>query len=334
MLDPNPIIQGKGQTKLRDANIDVQTFPGKYGRQVEELNRDFIREQHRRGEMPRIDEALLAKIRTRSLDEWYRSINKTYWNQNYNREPSSIFAHLVEVVGGMSALASHKRKAGITPEHHIAKALAWWLTLCGKLGIKSVEGMVWDKFPNACPYCQRAVHEQDICNDAKSTSRGPQWEALAHIGTNQERPRRLRDWQRMFHRIYPAAQTEDYGPSFARLTEELGELAEAVRVFKSQPGYILSEAADVFAWLMHIQNIGDTKNGVRADERGNAIERIVSEGYPSGCADCGQQICTCPVILPKTIGRIAHEVPKGRGTFGPDARFMTPDMASRFFQDD
>jgi len=41
----------------------------------------------------------------------------------------------------------------------------------------------------------------------------------------------------MFSNLYPAQQTEDYGPSFGRLSEELGELAESLRVFPAAPGY-------------------------------------------------------------------------------------------------
>lgn len=100
----------------------------------------------------------------------------------------------------------------------------------------------------------------------------------------------------------------------------------------SQPGYFLSEATDVFAWLMHIQNIVDSKTGVKADARGNALEIAMSKAYPNGCRDCGKRICVCPPILQSTVGRIAHEVPTNRGTFGETGRFMTPERASEFFQ--
>jgi pyrimidine deaminase RibD-like protein/NTP pyrophosphatase (non-canonical NTP hydrolase) len=333
MLDPNPQISGRGLRRLREAGIAVDLFPPDLMAEVEELNRDFSRAQKRQDEAPVFSSELVARNRERSLDEWYKITNRIYWNSNYQRDPSSIFTHLVEVVGGLSALASHKRKPGVVPERHIAKAFAWWMALCGKVGVKSVEQMIWDKFPGVCPYCQLRPHDPDVCTERKSASAGVPWEALANFGGQTSRPGRLRDWQRLFSSLYAAQQTEDFGPSFARLSEELGELAEAVRVFRSEPGYFLSEAADVFAWLMHIQNIVDSKAQVSSRNRGNLLETTFATAYPDGCTACGKRLCVCPPILPSTIGRIAHEVPMGRGTFGSDGRFMTPDRASAFFQE-
>jgi NTP pyrophosphatase (non-canonical NTP hydrolase) len=135
----------------------------------------------------------------------------------------------------------------------------------------------------------------------------------------------------MFSSIYPAQQTEDYGPYYGRLTEELGELAEALRIFPAAPGYFLSEASDVFAWLMHIQNIVDQKKGTPKAERGKFLEEAFAYAYPDRCLDCNQTKCNCPPILEETIGRIGHEVPSSRGSFEMAGSFMTADKARKEF---
>jgi NTP pyrophosphatase (non-canonical NTP hydrolase) len=135
----------------------------------------------------------------------------------------------------------------------------------------------------------------------------------------------------MFNDIYPVNQGDQYGAAFARLYEELAELAEAVRVFPSVPGYFLSEAADVFAWLMKVQNVIDEKAGRRRERRGAALEGSFAKAYPDACNDCGRRVCSCPPILASTVGRIAHEVPTGRGSYEPTGRFMTPDRAAEAF---
>ena len=53
MLDPNPEIRGLGDQFLSDANIETQLFPRDLRSQIEELNRDFIREQVHRQKQKR-----------------------------------------------------------------------------------------------------------------------------------------------------------------------------------------------------------------------------------------------------------------------------------------
>ena len=66
----------------------------------------------------------------------------------------------------------------------------------------------------------------------------------------------------------------------AWLTEELGELAQAVR--KGTPEQQLHELGDVLAWLASL-----------AGQLGLSLEDAVAR-YATGCPRCGATPCHCP----------------------------------------
>jgi hypothetical protein len=239
----------------------------------------------------------------------------------------------VEILGGLSLLASGKNKPGVTPEKYVPKALAWWMALCGKVGVRSVEQMIWAKFPAVCSYCHESPHDHDVCRERKASGRGLDWRELSRRAkeNDKKKPRTLAQWQAMFAAIYPVTATEDYPATIGRFTEELGELAEALRISPVAPGYFLSEAADVFAWLMHLQNLIHSKRQLLASERGVALCQWFSESYPQHCRDCGSPVCTCPPILPGTLGRIAHEIPRDEGLFVQGGALLAQDEAIHLF---
>lgn len=331
MLDPNPAISGKGRRMLREHNVDTDMFPKDLAAQVEDLNRDFIRQIDLSSAARELDRHFIEQYRSRDIDEWHKAVNYIFADRNFHRDATSIFAHLVEVVGGLSQLASAKKKAGLVPEAFLPKALAWWFALCGKVGIRSVGELLWLKFPRVCPYCQRDEHDSTICSKKKRENPIPHWAELRSIGRSRKRPSSLGEWQRMFRNIYKPHHRAEFESSFARLAEELGELAEAVRVFPAAPGYFLSEAADVFAWLMNIQNNIDFRDEKTEEDYGQLLEEGFCRSYPDYCTDCRQQRCICPPILDSTVGRIAKELPDDQALFDFGALFISTDKARTVF---
>lgn len=332
MLDPNPSIRGKGVCLLRDHNVQIEFFPHDLAAEVEDLNRHFRRHIEFQVAVREIDKDFIERYKSRDIDEWYKGLNYIYADRNFYRSPMSIFAHLVEVVGGLSQLASAKKKSGQKGETFLPKALAWSFALCGKLGVTSTADLLWLKFPGVCPYCQKEEHDPTICSKKKRDNPVPPWRELKALGGKKKRPAGLGEWQRMFRTIYKPHHKADFEATFARLVEELGELAEALRVFPAAPGYVLSEAGDVFAWLMNIQNNIDYRDERPEEDYGRLLEESFCRAYPDYCTDCRQPRCICAPILESTIGRIGHELPADPELFDINVMFMPPDRARNVFR--
>jgi hypothetical protein len=77
----------------------------------------------------------------------------------------------------------------------------------------------------------------------------------------------------------------------------LSELAEAVRVFKVSPYYFVSEGADVFAWLMKLQNLYEFNERAAVADRGTRLELQIVAEYPGHCPRCYGTSCHCPPFL-------------------------------------
>lgn len=92
----------------------------------------------------------------------------------------------------------------------------------------------------------------------------------------------LRELQETIRNTYGDRDaTRGVPATVAWLTEELGELAQAVRKGSAQDR--LHELGDVLAWLASL--------AVQLDlSLDDAVQR-----YASGCPRCGDQPCSCPV---------------------------------------
>ncbi len=91
----------------------------------------------------------------------------------------------------------------------------------------------------------------------------------------------LSELQRLMADTYGVQDRErGVAATVAWLTEELGELAQAVR--KGTPEEQLHELGDVLAWLASL-----------AQQLGLSLEDAVAR-YAAGCPKCGRLPCACP----------------------------------------
>jgi len=90
------------------------------------------------------------------------------------------------------------------------------------------------------------------------------------------------DFQRLMRDTYGERDRErGLAASVAWLTEEVGELAQAIR--KGTEAQQLVELADVLAWLASI-----------AEQLGLSLDDAVTR-YANGCPRCGTTPCRCPL---------------------------------------
>ena len=242
------------------------------------------------------------------LDEMYRMTAYIYSEQNAHRPASATFAHFVEVCGILSMHSRKKKREGVTFEDALCKALGWYFPLMAKFKVRSVEELIYRKYPYACPYCRETPHVDSKCKEVFGTRRTVNHPAIRqkYVENKKLRPQGIGEWQEMFAKIYPRP-VEESARSVVALFEELGELAEAVRVFDRYPKYFAGEAADVFSYLMGLANEHSLQR--ERDDLGSFdLESEFLKRYPGLCVQCGYHVCICPLVPDSTVGRMAKEL--------------------------
>jgi NTP pyrophosphatase (non-canonical NTP hydrolase) len=244
------------------------------------------------------------------LDDLYKMIAHIYVEQNAHRPASATFAHFVEVCGMLTVHSRNKKREGATFVDAICKALGWYFPLMAKFKVTSIEEIIFRKYPYVCPYCRLKPHEDISCKTTRGTSKTVDHAALrsAYQANRELRPTTINEWQLMFQAVYPRSMDDARaGRSTLGLLEELGELAEAVRVFDRYPKYFAGEAADVFSYLMGMVN----EYILSVQQEGDSLFSLEDElikRYPGLCVQCGHGVCICPLVPEATVGRMAKEL--------------------------
>jgi NTP pyrophosphatase (non-canonical NTP hydrolase) len=255
-----------------------------------------------------VDELRAEKLVPPRLDDLYRMTTHIYGEQNAHRDRAATFAHFVEVCGMLTALERRKRRKSLDTTAALCKALGWFFPLLAKFRVSSVERLIYRKYPYACPYCRLTPHVDANCKTVRGTDPTVNHEALRrkHAENLRVMPASLDEWQTMFHEIYPRTTEDKPARSSLGLMEEIGELAEAIRVFEKHPEYFAGEAADVFSYLMGIANEHMLRE--QEQDRSFSLQAEFIRAFPGLCVQCGNKSCTCPSVPESTVGRTAKEL--------------------------
>lgn len=262
-----------------------------------------------------------------SLDDLYLMTARMYQNRNEERSVAATANHFVEMCAALTGPARTKHRDELDVADALCKALGWFFPLMAKLRVRSLEELIFLKYPSVCPYCRQSPHKEAICKTVRGTESTVDHSALGeaqrqHAG---RRPVTLEEWRQMFDNIYPRSLPDvTNGRSALGLFEELGELLEAVRVFDRYPKYLAGEAADVFSYLMGFASehvLHEASRGREFD-----LEHEFLRRYPGMCRQCGFHICVCPPIPQSTVGRLAKELDIDTGANG--LLSLHPDVMS------
>lgn len=239
------------------------------------------------------------------LDDVYKMTAAIYEHANMTRSREATYLHFVEVCSMLTMMHRQKNRERVDMPGALCKVMGWYFPLLAKMGIQSVEEMVFSKFPRVCPYCRLGRHEESECKLVKGTANTVDHENLRWLSTKNRHlmPIGINDWQEMFKQIYPRPLNAT-SFSLIALFEELGELAEAIRVFDRYPHYFYGEAADVFSYIMGIAN----EYKLKPEGRNFDFEAEYLSRYPGLCINCGYHKCACPPVPAATIGRMTKEL--------------------------
>lgn len=242
------------------------------------------------------------------LDELYKMTAFIYQEPNMSRSREATFLHFVEVCALLTEVARNKNRAKIDVEGAICKTLGWYFPLLAKMRVESAEKLVFHKYPNVCPYCRENPHNEANCKLVLGADLTVDHENLdeKRVENVHKVPESLNQWQSMFAHIYPRNLNTGNFSTIA-IFEELGEIAEAIRVFDRHPHYFYGEAADIFSYIMGFANEHALK--LKMDGEEFDLESAFLSRYPGLCINCGSRSCVCPPIPSATIGRMTKESP-------------------------
>ena len=177
----------------------------------------------------------------------------------------------------MRALKGIRKDDKAVLTRNLVIAFSWIIAVANRLHV-SVEGRLWERFPNKCSYCgQRPC----ACKAMKVKKRVAQTSPRG-----LRRPKTIKEFQRMFQEIYPAEKRtiEDAG---IHLAEEAGEVSEVVHAYlgKHRDKELEAIREEIADYISCVFGVANSANIDLATE--------LSKMYHKNCYQCHNKPCTC-----------------------------------------
>lgn len=235
-----------------------------------------------------------------TIEDWVSHIYNIYEQANGERDFKDVLLFFYEEVGRCSQLVNRNRSEEI--KDRIPHLFKWFCILYSKSNKSkySISRLIWNKFPNICPYCN---NDSCKCGMRKSLFN---YEELMKTAENKkdQMPKSLDDWQALFQKLYPRNNEYDMGKNVHHLFEELAELSEVHRLYFTGQGkeIVDMELADVFSWIIGFANYFDQS----PQDSKYSIANALKEQFSNGCPDCDNirkdkdiPVCCCSIKEPK-----------------------------------
>jgi len=138
------------------------------------------------------------------LDDLYKMTAYIYRDANLARSREATFLHFVEVCGLLTQSHRQKKWDNLDVPGALCKALGWYFPLLAKMGVRSVEELIFAKYPGVCPYCRVKPHDEINCKLVKGTEKTVSHSEVIELAVRNRdaMPHDLNVWRKMFNEIY------------------------------------------------------------------------------------------------------------------------------------
>lgn len=165
-------------------------------------------------------------------------------------------------------------------KNNLIISFSFFISTLNRLHIE-LDDIIWERFPYLCFYCGNCPC---ICKKSKEEFKKQQ-----PIVDANKRPKKIRDYQKMFSEIYPA-ETRTIENAGVHLAEEIGEFSEALLGYrgdrrKEDFEEVIEEAADYFSCLLGVFN-----------SLGIDLAYELSKIFTHNCHVCYKAPCECTFV--------------------------------------